>query len=467
MSDLLQKLKNTIKKHKLISKKDKLLLAVSGGPDSICMLQHILKIHPNKKIVVAYVNHSLRKASIKDEEFVRNAARNFCLKFISRKINTKKYALEKKITVEEAARILRYSTLSKIAKKLRCNKILTAHNLDDNVETIFFNILRGTGLKGLAGIPYKRKSGKITIVRPMLDIAKKEIMEYLKVNKIKYVVDRTNIASNYTRNFIRNRIFPLIRKKFHAFENNINRLKDIIGDFLIFLKNIIKEAYKKNVTEGRNKISLNLKNRYPRLIYSELILTLLKKIGRKETSYTKLVNDILNLCDKRKTVAIDLPNNWIAKKNNSSIIFEKKITSIQKNIIPYKKINMDGETILKKLKLKINCESRKNIPKKLKLKNTIFIDKSKLNGELYIRSWRSGDYFYPLNLQGRKKIHDLFIDMKIPPNMRDKIPIVCCLNKIVCVLTNLFDNGYPKIDDRFKITSSTKDVLKIKIQKIN
>lgn len=467
MSNLLQKIKNTIKKHKLINRNDKLLLAVSGGPDSLCMLQHISKIHPNEKIVVSYIDHSLRKASIKEKEFVRNAARSLGLKFISRKINTRKYAIKKKISIEEAARILRYSALLKISEKLGCNKILTAHTLNDNVETIFFNFLRGTGLKGLAGIPYKRKSGKITIVRPMLDLTKKEIIDYLKHSKIKYTLDRTNIASNYTRNFIRNKIFPLIRKRFPAFENNINKLKSIISDFLVFIENALKKMYKNNVVEGKNKISLNFREKYPRFIYSELILRILKKINRKKFSYTKLVNEVLDLCDKKVASSIDLPNNWVARKNHSSIIFEKKINTHERNVLPCKKMNMSGETVLKELGLKIKCKFRKGIPKKLKLKNTVFVDKSKLDGELYIRNWRSGDYFYPLNLHGRKKIHDLFIDMKIPQDMRSRIPIICCLDKIVCVLTNLYDSGYPKIDERFKITDSTKEVLEIRIQKAN
>ncbi len=219
------------KKEKLFNKKDKFLLAVSGGPDSMFLLHYFSKVH-KERFIVFHLNHLIRKDSFKDENIVEKYTKDNDIELVIKRINIPELSKKAKENLESFARKKRYELLYKIALKYGCNKVVTAHNMDENIETIILNLLRGKKLEGLCGIPVKRKlKGKIEVIRPILCVKKSEIIEYLKENNIKYAVDKTNFDTKYTRNWIRHKLIPLIEKKqpnfgFHLIEiaNQIRKL---------------------------------------------------------------------------------------------------------------------------------------------------------------------------------------------------------------------------------------------------
>lgn len=211
------RIKNFAVKNKLFNKKDRILLAVSGGPDSMMMLHYFNKTFKGY-IAAFHLNHMIRENSFKDEEIVRRYCEENSIDFFYERFDIKKNACIKGQNLEDYARKVRYKFFVKYAKTLKCNLIATAHNMDENVETILINLLRGIDPEGLCGIPLKRKLTKgIFVIRPILCIKKVEIYEYLKENKIKYIVDETNFDTYFTRNWLRHKIIPEIEKRFPNF----------------------------------------------------------------------------------------------------------------------------------------------------------------------------------------------------------------------------------------------------------
>ena len=221
MKEIYKKIKE-IKNRNLISENDKILIAFSGGPDSM-FLYYILKTlqkEYNLKISLIYINHNLRDDVDNDIKIVTNFAKENGVKLYVKKINVKKYAKDNKKSIELAARELRYEMINKTLMEIGYNKIATGHNLDDNVETLVFRLIRGTSIKGLKGIPIKRGN----IIRPILHFEKTEIIKFLDEKKVKYVIDYTNFENDYTRNYIRNEIFPMFFNVNSNFKLKINEL---------------------------------------------------------------------------------------------------------------------------------------------------------------------------------------------------------------------------------------------------
>ncbi|MDZ7765030.1 MAG: tRNA lysidine(34) synthetase TilS [Melioribacteraceae bacterium] len=204
-----------VEKHKLIEQNNKLLIGLSGGPDSVFALYFFNKFSKRFKInlSVVHINHLIRgEDSDKDEDFSKKLCDKLSVEYISENVDVKKIKKKSKKSLEEIAREERYRIYQEQAEKLGADKIVTAHNQDDNTETVLLNLIKGTGIKGLTGIPIKRSN----IIRPLLCLSKKEITDYLKSNKINYRIDRTNLENDYDRNFIRNKIIPQLIEKFKS-----------------------------------------------------------------------------------------------------------------------------------------------------------------------------------------------------------------------------------------------------------
>ena len=211
MKKIDEKIIRFIEEQELIELGDKILVALSGGPDSVFLLHFLLKYRKKYGIEIGamHVNHMIRgEEANKDEKFCRKLCLKLGVDYHTVKRNVPSFAKTNKISIEEAAREIRYKELTKIQKNFFYDKIATAHNCSDNAETVFLNLIKGTGLKGLSGIPIRREN----IIRPILSISKDEILEYLKKNKVEYLIDKTNLSNIYERNFVRNEIFPQIKK---------------------------------------------------------------------------------------------------------------------------------------------------------------------------------------------------------------------------------------------------------------
>ena len=274
MKEFYKKIKE-IKNRNLISENDKILIAFSGGPDSM-FLYYILKTlqkEYNLKISLIYINHNLRDDVDNDIKIITKFAKENGVKLYIKNIDVKKYAKENKKSIELAARELRYEMINKTLMEIEYNKIATGHNLDDNVETLVFRLIRGTSIKGLKGIPIKRGN----IIRPILHFEKTEIIKFLDEKKVEYVIDYTNFENDYTRNYIRNEIFPMFFNVNSNFKLKINELIEELN-YNKISKNkrlLIEKLEEKKVELTREKIN----NIYNSLYDSE---DELKKDGAKE-----------------------------------------------------------------------------------------------------------------------------------------------------------------------------------------
>lgn len=297
------KVLNTIKKYNLIENGDKIILAVSGGPDSISMLDILNNIKNDKnidinfEIIVAHVNHMIREEAIEDEKYVRNFCEKREIEFYSKSIDVQKMANNNKIGTEEAGRKARYEFFDEILKKTNSNKIAIAHNRNDSVETVIMHILRGSGISGLKGIEPRREK----YIRPLIECERKEIEEYCYENHLKPKIDKTNFDNIYTRNKIRNIVIPYIKNEFNEnIVKIISRLSELVSEEENYMDKQVKKIYKEIlITEGKKEIQLDLKkfNIQEKVIKSRLILyTITRIFGSSEGIEKVHIEDIIKLC---------------------------------------------------------------------------------------------------------------------------------------------------------------------------
>jgi tRNA(Ile)-lysidine synthase len=248
-----------IRDNELIRSGDRILIALSGGADSVFLLHFLTKFKKKYKseLAVLHINHLIRgKNADEDEKFCREMCSKLDVKFYSVRKNVKLFAAKNKISVEEAGRILRYKTLNETARKYQYDKIATAHHLSDNAETVLLNLIKGTGLKGLSGIPVKRDN----IIRPILSLSKEEITSYLQQNKILFRTDESNLSDDYERNFIRNNIIPLIKNRLNpSFEHALFNASAIIKSYYNYLTGKVNELVPNAVSFKESVLTINLK----------------------------------------------------------------------------------------------------------------------------------------------------------------------------------------------------------------
>lgn len=407
MKEIYKKIKE-IKNRNLISENDKILIAFSGGPDSM-FLYYILKTlqkEYNLKISLIYINHNLRDDVDNDIKIITKFAKENGVKLYIKNIDVKKYAKENKKSIELAARELRYEMINKTLIEIEYNKIATGHNLDDNVETLIFRLIRGTSTKGLKGIPIKRGN----IIRPILHFEKNEIVKFLDEKNIEYVNDYTNLENDYTRNYIRNKIFPMF--------SNINL------NFKVKINELIEELNYDKISENKIALIKMLENKKVKLTREKI-----------NNIYNSLYDTEDNL-KKEGTKEFEIGEDYILRKEYDKIEILKK---------EKKKINFENEIIkintLKKwnsFEIGIFDDGAKNlinIDEELKNNSKMKFYKINLNEEIEeinIRSRNNGDRI-KLRKIGYKKIKNILIDKKISKLERDTIPLILHKKEILAI----------------------------------
>ena len=297
------KVLETIKKYNLIENGDKLVLGVSGGPDSISMLNILNEIRKDDKvklnyeIVVVHINHMIRKEAVDDELYVKEYCDKRNIDFYSKSIDVKKLANTNKIGTEEAGRNVRYKFFNEILEKTSSNKIAIAHNKNDNAETMIMNIMRGSGISGLKGIEPKRG----IYIRPLIECEREEIEKYCEKNKLNPRIDKTNFENEYTRNKIRNIVIPYVKKEFNPnLINTLKRLSDLVKEEEVYIEKQVLGIYNNIVIEQKeNEIILDLKkfNVQEKVIKSRLILyTITRILGTSQGMEKIHIEDIIKLC---------------------------------------------------------------------------------------------------------------------------------------------------------------------------
>ena len=328
----------TIKKYNLIENGDKIVLGVSGGPDSIAMLNILNDIRNDKNlhmkfdIIVAHVNHLIREEAKDDEMFVKDFCEKINVPFYSKSIDVQKIANNNKMGTEEAGRNARYDFFDEILEKTNSNKIAIAHNKNDKIETIIMNILRGSGIAGLKGIePIKNNK----YIRPLIECERMEIEQYCKLNNIDARIDRTNFENIYTRNKIRNIVIPYIKQEFNPnIIQTVDRLSELVKEEDEYLENTVRNKYKELIIEeNKQQVVMNLKgfNKQEKVIKSRLLLYTISRLLGTAKGIEKIhIEDVIKLCENNIGNKFLTPNKniKILIKNHSIYFINQKQVSV-------------------------------------------------------------------------------------------------------------------------------------------
>ncbi len=416
-----------------VSKKDKILLAVSGGVDSMTLM-HLL-YEARYCFAIAHCNFCLRgKDSDSDQKFIESISRSKKIEIFIKKFNTTDYVKQNKISIQMGARELRYRWFKNICKKYNFKFIATAHQLNDSVETLLINLIRGTGISGLHGI--KELDNKI--IRPLLNFDKNDIIKYAKENHVAYREDRSNNDDKYIRNKIRNKIIPIMKEINPDVINSINNTILKIRD--------VENIYRKVLLDKKEKLLIAYKDEY-RIDIKSLL---------KEPSPKQLLYEIISDFDFYDIDSVFKSLKSASGKEFSNrdfyMIKDRNELIISKHVFHDSIIINEKTTIIKGLnniKFSINSSSKVNL--KQKSNKSMYIDYSKLEFPLLIRPWKNGDSFVPLGMKGFKKVSDYFIDNKFSLIKKKKTLLLISNNDIVCIIGE-------RLDDRFKLVENSKKV---------
>lgn len=452
----------TIDKFNMIEKGDKVLAAVSGGADSVCML-HILnriKTDLGFELACAHVNHGLRgDEADHDEQFVRDFCKELGVAFYSKSFDVAAAAAEKKQTLEEAGRYVRYSFFDELKVKHGFNKIATAHNKNDKAETVLMRIIRGTGIDGLGGISYVREDG---VIRPVLDISRTEIEEYCRVYNLEFCTDATNADNDYTRNKIRNQLIPYLEREFNTgIIDSLVRLSANAEDDSRFLNGYAKRLFERlgSPLPGNKLNTIHIESF--KMLEKSIGTRIIRLAAERSANGIKLekrhIDDIFEIINKPTGTSLDLPKGLKAQINYGWLTFEgpndRKSISAQNDDF-FVEIAVGETVFIESLNKNIsireengsyNCEI-----------NEIAVDFDKIGSQpLFLRSRRDGDkiVWFP---DGRtKKIKKIFIDEKIPQKDRNKIPLFATGNEVIAIVGS-------RVNEKYKRTKATERALVIK-----
>lgn len=436
----------------------KIVVAVSGGADSIVLLDILanLSVKNSYTLFVAHVDHGLRKESNQDLEHVKSLCKKYNINFYSEKVNVKEHANKKKMSTEEAARELRYDFLEEVCAKTGSSFLALAHNSNDSAETFFINLLRGSGLSGLSGIPQKRPlNTQVNIIRPIINLTRKEIEEYANKRKLKWVEDKTNKENIYLRNKIRNELIPFIEEKFERdIIASINKASKLINSADVFIYHKIKKYLNEVLIEKKiSYVEIDLKKLFlfDDFVKGEILNIILKNIFELNNTTQNIIKGILNLYFSEPGAVFSINSKITAYKDRDSLFIARNQLFRNNSIV----IENIGEFKFENKIFKLS-----KIPKsKVELgvaSNIEYFDMDYMPKKLEIRHIQDGDKFTPIGMTGRVKISDFLVNNKIPLLKKKDILLLTDRVNIVWVC------GL-RISDKYKITDSTKNILKVEI----
>ena len=474
MSKLLQTVERTIETYGMLEPKDSVIIGVSGGPDSVALL-HVLFLIASRfslKLGVGHLNHCLRRNdSDKDAQFVEVLAKKYDLPCYTHKKDVLKYQIENKLSLEEAARRVRYTFLNNVADTMQYNKIAVGHHSDDNAELILMNLFRGSGAQGLSGIPPVRDH---KIIRPLIELNRSELIDFLNQNKLEYVSDESNTDTKYLRNRVRHDLIPLIKTAYNPnISETLNRLSSIIRSEEEWIDDVVHPFYEKTVLGVQKNciiLSVSMLNRYHPALQRRIIRTTIEKIkGDLRRIRFVNVNSAINLLKRGPAYGkVDLPDRIRIQRDQDMIYVFKEKHMLSNGRKKYShsdsftfeyQIETLESVFIKEIGVTIKF-SEMSVEKASDYRytgqHTGFFDKDILRFPMIIRNFRPGDAFKPLGVGGTQKLKKFFIDKKVPRSERIKCPILLSRGKIIWVVGH-------RIDESVKVMPSTRNVLKIEL----
>jgi tRNA(Ile)-lysidine synthase len=452
------KVLKTIQDRNMLSSGDRVVVAFSGGIDSTALI-YILNSLGKKlkiKLFAAHLNHQIRgKDAEADASFVKKTSEKLGIPCFIEKFDVPGFAKQEKLNLEDAARRMRYEFLERIAAKAGANKIALAHTADDNIETFLMRLIRGTGMKGLEGIPPVRDK----IIRPMIELYRKEIERYLSSKKITARIDKTNYETKYLRNRVRRNLIPALESYNPNIRESLIRAISAANAVQDFVESKAKEAFKKVVSLKTNdEIRFNIKEflKIDAMLKGEVLRLAIVAVKKDLVDISRVhIDDIIDQLEKKRA-EVDLPGIYaVVNKGALSISREKPEKNLSKSFM--RKLEIPGEINDANDGFIIEADVMDSVPvSELHAKNPYqaFLDYDKIAKPLIVRNRREGDIYSPLGLKGKKKLQDIFVDEKIDIDERDNIPVIEDGKKIVWVV------GY-RMSEEAKVTPETKKVVKL------
>ena len=444
---LLEKYRAYIKQQNLFQPKDKLLLAVSGGVDSVVLCE--LCKQTGYDFVIAHCNFQLRgEESERDEKFVQELGKKYSVEVLVKKFDTQKYADENKMSIQVAARNLRYKWFDEILKSstVNCqlptaNWLLTAHHANDNVETLLMNFFKGTGINGLKAILPRHNN----IIRPLLFAKKEELIAFATAYKLTFVEDSSNASDKYTRNYFRNELIPGLQKVYPQVEENLLKNVERFREIEMLYQQSINLHTKKLLETKGNEIHIPVL----KLLKAEPLNTIVYEIIKDFGFTAHQTEDVIALLKSESGKYIQSASHRIIKNRNWLIITPNQTTEAANILIEEndKQVEFENGKIVLEILQTTNHKPQTTNP-------VAQLDADEIKFPLLLRKCKKGDYFYPLGMQKKKKLSRFFIDQKLSLTQKEKTWVIEMDRKIIWVV------GL-RIDDRFKITDKTKNILQI------
>ncbi|MBC3886873.1 tRNA lysidine(34) synthetase TilS [Acetobacterium paludosum] len=464
-----KKVNNYIEEEGILEAGDHILIGVSGGADSLALLYFLDKYKEvfNVSIGVAHLHHGLRgEAADADEEFVRNFCQEKAIPFYSRQRNIPEIAVNEKISIEEAGRNERYDFFRTVAQENGYNRIALGHHINDQAETMLMRLIRGTGVKGVSGIKSSRNN---FYIRPFLCLEKKEIVAYCEKNHLAYRTDATNFQKDYTRNKIRLDIMPMILEINPKAEIHFNEFTKIANEYEAFFEKYVDRVQKQLVSRKDDVVYLDreLWLCEEPVVQKEILRRLIFEFkgSLKEIEYNHITAFYHLLKTDKTTWEIHFPHDILLMRRYDRVMVTNRQKDMNqavispKLIIPGKTWIFSKEGIILESKIMTQDEFRKKMSffsKELENHSEKYFDYDKMNDNIYLRSRKSGDFFYPTGISGKKTIKKYFIDKKIDRNLRDGIPLLAMNSEVLWII------GYA-INGRCLADFNTKNILKVNV----
>ena len=473
---ILSKVEHTLIAHRMVQKGDTVVVGVSGGPDSVALLHILLALAPkfSFQVAIAHLNHCLRRdESKRDEDFVVSLAEQLDLPLHVERQDVRYYQKSHRLSLEEAARQVRYRFYDAIAAKFGYQKIALGHHSDDNAELILMYLLRGSGPLGLSGIPPLRDA---RIIRPLIDIKRSEILDFIAARNLDCVLDSSNRDSQYLRNRVRNRLIPQLEAEYNPqIIDSLNRLALILDAEHRWIESLIQPIFEKVVVfEKQSRIGFDIEqlNQHNIAVRRRLIRKAVLKVkGNLRRLAFVHVEAAIKLAQKTAASgALDLPDRIRISRQDNVLIISKEAQNLRHLASAARlsstpdyayRLSKAGEIFIKEAALKIRFSEipLENTPDwRLSGQgaSTVYFDMDKIRFPLVIRNFRPGDRFSPLGMTGRQKLNKFFIDHKVSRADRKKCPILLSRNEIIWVVGHRLDNAA-------KMGPQTRRILKAEV----
>lgn len=470
----MQAVEKTIATYGMLESKDAVIIGVSGGPDSVALL-HILNTLAPKfslRLGVAHLNHSLRQIeSDNDANFVASLSKILDLPCYIHKEDVRRYQIENKLSLEEAARRVRYTFFNNVAKQNDYNKIALGHHREDNAELVLMNLLRGSGLLGLSGIPPIRDN---KIIRPLINSQRSEIIDFLKKTQFEYISDESNKETRYLRNRIRHHLIPHLKTSYNPnVIEALNRLSAIISSEEEWIKNDINQLFNKMIVSRRDNHVMLSVSKLKRIHIAQQRRIIRKAIHLSKGNLRRItfshINSVIRLLTcKSGAGSLDLPDRIRIQNVGDSLVFTQEKGVLRNLKVMYGQpekttfnytIDKPTSVFIKEINMRMAFSEMRyeHMPDfHLGGQHTAFVDRHRLHFPLMVRNFRSGDRFRPLGMKGTQKVKKYFIDKKVPIGKRHRCPVLISQGKIIWLAGH-------RIDESVKLTPSTRKVLKIEL----